>query len=95
MKHNSKLRKTFHKIQNLEKGNQQRNRKKKGDISKRRSFLMVQEGRKKHKTGVCERRQKMQKENTFVTRRKENGTRNTCVQKTENKRKKKNTKRMK
>ena len=38
VKHNSKLRKTFHKRQNLEKGNQQRNRKKQGDISKRSLF---------------------------------------------------------
>ena len=36
----------------MEKGNQQRNRKKQGDISKTKGFfLMAQEGWKKHKTG--------------------------------------------
>ena len=51
MKHNSEIGKAFHKIQNLEKGNQQRNRKKPRRHFKTKCFLMVQEGWKKHKTG--------------------------------------------
>ena len=101
-----KIGNTFHKIQNLEKGNQQKNREKKnqGDISKRRFFfffLMVQEGWKTQ-NWRCRRGQKIQKKKKekektkkHLEPRKENGTRKTRVQQKEKTKEKRKTQREK
>ena len=90
--------KTFHKIQNLEKGNQQRNRKKK-ETFQNEGFFDGSRRLEKAQNWRCERGQKIKKKRKQknIWNQKE-GTRNTkdmCWKKRKNKRKKKNTKRIK
>ena len=49
---------------------------------------MVQEGWKKHTTGDANGDKNSENKKTFLTRRKENGTRKTCVQKRKTREKK-------